>query len=98
MSIIETKIAMYLGGSQLLMFLSGYKSVKDFFISTFFVLLTIILWGGIYYLPTIIASLLKRGNQKEILVMNTFIGWTVIGWIYLTFKVCQSKRSLIDIS
>lgn len=35
--------------------------------------------GPIYFLPTIVG--LNNRNSTAILVLNTFLGWTGIGWI-----------------
>lgn len=34
-----------------------------------------------YFLPTIIAVSNKHKNTNPILVVNLFLGWTLIGWV-----------------
>ena len=41
-------------------------------------------WMGLillYFLPTIVASTTKHRNVNSILVVNLFLGWTLIGWV-----------------
>lgn len=35
----------------------------------------------IYLLPTIVAIVRSRTNTGSILVVNLFLGWTLIGWV-----------------
>jgi hypothetical protein len=35
----------------------------------------------IYFAPTIVACLRKHNNDSAILVLNFFLGWTLIGWV-----------------
>jgi Superinfection immunity protein len=41
--------------------------------------LTVIVGG--YFLPTIIAAARKVPNGGSVLVVNLFLGWTLIGWV-----------------
>ena len=34
-----------------------------------------------YFLPTIVADSRKHNNNKTILIINLFFGWTILGWI-----------------
>lgn len=43
-------------------------------------LLFIIILSPLYFLPTIIASYRHHKNQAPIAILNTFFGWSVIGW------------------
>lgn len=36
---------------------------------------------GLYFLPAIIAALRQTHNATGILLLNLFLGWTVIGWV-----------------
>lgn len=36
---------------------------------------------GIYLLPTTIALLRKHRNTLSIAIINTTLGWTLIGWV-----------------
>jgi hypothetical protein len=35
----------------------------------------------LYFLPSIIAAHRDHPNRTTILILNTFLGWTFIGWI-----------------
>ncbi len=35
----------------------------------------------IYFLPSIIASLRGHPNQMSVIVVNLFLGWTLVGWV-----------------
>ena len=36
---------------------------------------------AIYFLPTIIAAARRKYNLLLILLLNIFLGWTLVGWI-----------------
>jgi hypothetical protein len=36
--------------------------------------------GAFYFLPAIIAALRHTHNATGILLLNIFLGWTVVGW------------------
>lgn len=36
---------------------------------------------AIYFLPAIAAYLARRRQRAAILLLNLFLGWTVLGWI-----------------
>jgi hypothetical protein len=43
---------------------------------------------ALYFLPTIIALIRKKSNLVVILLINIFLGWTLVGWIVaLVFAV-----------
>lgn len=35
----------------------------------------------IYFMPTIIAIISRKSRMVTVLMINAFLGWTVIGWI-----------------
>ena len=35
----------------------------------------------LYFLPTILAVARKVRNQGSVVVINLFLGWTLIGWV-----------------
>ena len=35
----------------------------------------------IYFLPTVVALVRHKRNTVSILLLNLFLGWTLIGWI-----------------
>ena len=43
--------------------------------------LTVLIGGALYILPTIIASNVKHHNAAAIFILNLLLGWTVLGWI-----------------
>jgi phosphatidylserine synthase len=46
-----------------------------------------------YFLPAIIAALRHTHNAPGILLLNLFLGWTVIGWVVaLLMAVCSAPR------
>ena len=50
--------------------------------------------AGTYFLPSIIAGIKKRKNSVDILVLNIFLGWTIIGWIIALMWAVTGKSSL----
>ena len=47
----------------------------------------------IYFLPTIIAVNRKKTNTSTIILLNLFLGWTVIGWVITFIWSCSSDNS-----
>lgn len=43
---------------------------------------------GLYFLPSFIAVYRKVRNTGSIVVLNTFLGWTIIGWIITLAMAC----------
>jgi hypothetical protein len=39
----------------------------------------------IYYIPFLIAEVRKIKNKTSVFWLNTFFGWSIIGWIVLIF-------------
>nr|WP_226832637.1 superinfection immunity protein [Acidithiobacillus sulfurivorans] len=35
----------------------------------------------IYFIPTIIAMRRKKSNLAAIMVLNIFLGWSLVGWV-----------------
>lgn len=52
-----------------------------------FVMLAIIF--GIYFLPTIVGW--NHRNGPAILVLNFFLGWTLIGWVLALVWACTDN-------
>jgi hypothetical protein len=44
-------------------------------------LFTLLLLGVAYFIPTIVAFRRQHQNATPIMVLNLFLGWTVIGWV-----------------
>ena len=40
----------------------------------------LIFMGALYFLPAIIAAARHTHNSTGILLLNIFLGWTVVGW------------------
>lgn len=36
---------------------------------------------AVYFLPTLVASTRLHPNSKPIMLLNVFLGWTLIGWV-----------------
>ena len=36
---------------------------------------------GLYFLPAIIAAARQTHNATAILLLNLFLGWTIVGWL-----------------
>jgi ABC-type amino acid transport system permease subunit len=41
----------------------------------------LVLLVGLYFFPAIKAYQEKKGNKQAILVLNIFLGWTLVGWV-----------------
>jgi len=39
----------------------------------------------IYYIPFLVAEVRKIKNKTSVFWLNTFFGWSVIGWLVLLF-------------
>jgi hypothetical protein len=54
--------------------------VSAVFLFVLMVLVAIVLFG-IYLLPTFVAAARKHRNLVAILIINLFLGWTLLGWV-----------------
>ena len=45
------------------------------------IMIVLIVWIIIYFIPTIIAFRRKHINKISILIINLFLGWSLIGWV-----------------
>jgi len=36
---------------------------------------------AVYWVPTIVAAVRHVPGQSQVLVVNLFLGWTLIGWV-----------------
>ena len=46
---------------------------------------------GLYFLPAIVAAVRHTHNATGILLLNLFLGWTVIGWcVVLAMAFCSA--------
>ena len=51
----------------------------------FFLLLIVTILLCIYYIPFLIAEVRKIKNKTSVFWLNTFFGWSIIGWLVLIF-------------
>lgn len=58
--------------------------------SSLFILVPILLFNMIYYLPTLICY---SPSKLFIFILNIFVSWTLIGWIILLFYANSSNRA-----
>jgi hypothetical protein len=60
------------------------------------ILIMLIIGFCLYFLPTIIAFRRDRHNKGAILVLNLFLGWSVIGWVIsMVWAVSSSQPPVI---
>jgi hypothetical protein len=46
---------------------------------------------GFYFMPAIIAAVRHTHNSTGILLLNIFLGWTLIGWVVaLLMAICSA--------
>jgi hypothetical protein len=45
---------------------------------------------GFYFLPTIVAVIRKVPNMGSVIVINLFLGWSIIGWIVALAMAARS--------
>ena len=62
---------------------------KAFFISLAIYIAMLIPLILLYFLPSIIAINKKDKNIVTIIIINLFLGWTVIGWIFTLIWVIK---------
>jgi hypothetical protein len=44
----------------------------------------------VYFLPTIIAVSRKKKGTATIIILNLFLGWTVVGWVFAFIWACST--------
>ena len=45
------------------------------------ILIRYLLYGGIYFIPAILAYAQHHKQKQAILILNLFLGWTFVGWV-----------------
>ena len=56
---------------------------------------TIVALGVIYFFPTIVACQRKHHQRMPIILINLFLGWTLLGWVLaLVWAVSAINPSL----
>jgi T4 superinfection immunity protein len=58
------------------------------------VLVTVLFGPPIYLFPTIIA-LIRRNRIGEVAVINFFLGWTLVGWVYALALAVSSRTKIV---
>ena len=66
-----------------------YVSLGIWFITYAIVAIAAIL---IYFAPTFIAAYRKLGDVWAILVINLFLGWTIVGWVVALAWAVAARR------
>jgi len=56
-------------------------------------LIYLIVAGLLYFLPTVVALVRKCDNTGPVVIINLFLGWTVIGWIVALAMAFGRSRS-----
>lgn len=57
------------------------------------ILLFVLLGVCLYFLPALVAQRNGHKNQGPILVVNLFLGWTLLGWVVaLAWAVAAQER------
>lgn len=46
---------------------------------------------AMYFMPTIVAESRKHRSSTSVLVINLFLGWTLIGWVVALAIACNSN-------
>ena len=70
-------------------------TAADGFLSVFF-LVMFVFGGALYFFPTIVAFVKKKANKSAILVLNIFLGWTLVGWVVaLVWAVSEEQRPVV---
>lgn len=56
-------------------------------------LILLILVAIPYFIPSIVAISRGMHNKGSIIVVNVFLGWTLIGWVVALAMACGGKKS-----
>ncbi len=59
----------------------------------FFLLLIVTILLCIYYIPFLIAEVRNIQNKTPVFWLNTFFGWSIIGWLVLIFYSSLVNKS-----
>lgn len=60
----------------------------------FFILLCVVGGLSFYLLPTIVAMNRKVANSAGIVLLNIFLGWTLLGWVGALIWACSAETQL----
>jgi hypothetical protein len=51
-----------------------------------------------YFLPTLVAGIRGVPNKGSVVVLNIFLGWTLLGWVLSLAMACRSPQPTITAS
>jgi hypothetical protein len=54
--------------------------------------MTAVLILALYFAPTIVAMCRRVTNTGSVVVVNLFLGWTLIGWVVALAMACRTER------
>lgn len=55
----------------------------------------LLLWLGIYTLPTIVAALRSHRSIFRIALVNILLGWSLIGWVIAFIWACTTPAPIL---
>ena len=57
-------------------------------------IVAVALVGGLYFLPSICAFARDHSSKAGILILNIFLGWTLLGWVVsLVWAFTDTRRA-----
>ena len=65
---------------------------KALFIAIFIVISIVLILITLYFIPSIIAIKKRHKDLSKILMINTFLGWTIVGWIISLVMVINKQK------
>ena len=65
---------------------------KALFIAIFIVISIVLILITLYFIPSIIAIKKKHKDLSKILMINIFLGWTIVGWIISLVIVINKQK------
>ena len=57
------------------------KNKESGILGVVLILVLIVIGGGLYFLPSIVAASRSHKNTDGISILNLFLGWTLVGWV-----------------
>lgn len=57
-------------------------------------LFVLVMLLGVYFAPTLVALDRNVVNKWSVLVINVFLGWTLIGWVVALAMAVRTKREV----
>lgn len=55
------------------------------------IMLLLLISALMYFIPTIVAGIRKVPNIGSVIVINLFLGWTLIGWVVALAMAARSQ-------